>query len=100
MEIERERQNQALLEAMNRRALLQLHLQQTVEGLSVAAITYYAAGLVGYLAKAAKAAGVAVNPDVAVGVAVVPLALSVAWFTHRLRSRVNGGLEQAGAPQR
>ena len=36
---------------MDRRAKLQLRLQQTVEGLSVAAICYYVAGLVGYGAK-------------------------------------------------
>ena len=36
----RERQNQALQESMDRGSKLQLRLQQTVEGLSVAAITY------------------------------------------------------------
>ena len=40
----RERQNQALLESMNRRVRLQLRLQSTVEGLSVAAVTYYVVG--------------------------------------------------------
>ena len=49
VDIARERQNQALLASMNRRARLQLRLQQTVEGLSVAAIVYYMAGLVGYV---------------------------------------------------
>ena len=38
--IARERQNQSLLASMDRRAKLQLRLQQTVEGLSVAAIAY------------------------------------------------------------
>lgn len=70
VEIARERQNQALLASMERRALLQLRLQQTVEWLSVAAVTYYAASLVGYAGKAAKAAGMPVNPDIAVGVAI------------------------------
>ena len=36
---------------MNNRARLQLRLQQTVEGLSVAAVSYYVVGLIGYLAK-------------------------------------------------
>ena len=53
-----EQQNQGVLASMNRRAKLQLRLQQTVEGLSVAAITYYITGLVGYAVKAMKAAGV------------------------------------------
>jgi uncharacterized membrane-anchored protein len=47
VEIAREKQNQALLESMEARARLQLRLQETVEGLSIAAITYYGAGLVG-----------------------------------------------------
>ncbi|GIX26846.1 MAG: hypothetical protein KatS3mg123_0727 [Burkholderiales bacterium] len=41
-------QNRDLLRSMNRRAQLQLRLQQTVEGLSVVAISYYAIGLLGY----------------------------------------------------
>ena len=55
--ISRERQNQDLLKSMNRRAQLQLRLQQTVEGLSIAAMTYYVVGLVGYAAKGIKALG-------------------------------------------
>ena len=43
--VSRERQNQTLLQSMDRRADLQLRLQQTVEGLSVAAIAYYIVGL-------------------------------------------------------
>jgi len=38
-------------------------LQQTVEGLSVAAITYYATGLVGYAAKGLHSLGLRVPPD-------------------------------------
>lgn len=70
VDIARERQNQALLASMDRRAKLQLRLQQTVEGLSVAAIVYYVAGLVGYLAKGAKAAGLGLSPDLLVGIAL------------------------------
>lgn len=57
VDVKREAQNQALLAAMNRRSELQLHLQQTVEGLSVAAITYYAVSLIGYLVKALQHIG-------------------------------------------
>lgn len=80
----RERQNQAVLEAMNRRSEIQLRLQQTVEGLSVAAITYYVAGLVGYVAKSFKAAGLRVDPDLAVGIAVPIVAALVALGMHRV----------------
>jgi len=88
VEVALERQNQSLLESMNRRARLQLRLQQTVEGLSIAAITYYAAGLVGYLAKAAKSLGVALDADLAVAVAI-PLIAGALWLALR---RIRGGL--------
>lgn len=44
-----ERQNQALLDSMNARAEQQLRLQETVEGLSVVAISYYAVSLLAYV---------------------------------------------------
>jgi uncharacterized membrane-anchored protein len=89
VEIAREKQNQALLASMDRRAKLQLRLQQTVEGLSIAAITYYVVGLVGYAAKALKAAGVHVEPDIAVGVAIPVVAALVALALHRVRRRLH-----------
>ena len=79
---------------MNRRARLQLRLQQTVEGLSIAAITYYVAGLVGYLAKSAKALGVPVEPELAVGIAI-PLVAAALWFALR---RIRRGLDHGSAP--
>ena len=82
VEITRERQNQALLSSMDSRAKMQLRLQQTVEGLSIAAIVYYLAGLTGYLAKALKAAGLKIDPDLAVGVST-PLLLLGVWFAVR-----------------
>ena len=93
VEVALERQNQSLLESMNRRARLQLRLQQTVEGLSIAAITYYAAGLTGYLAKAAKSLGVPVDADVAVAVAIPLIALGL-WLALR---RIRRGIDDAPA---
>ena len=92
VEIARERQNQALLASMERRAGLQLRLQQTVEWLSVAAVTYYGASLVGYVAKALKAAGAPVNPDMAVGISIPVLGVLVALALHfaRMRLRTRG----------
>jgi uncharacterized membrane-anchored protein len=86
--IEREHQNQALLASMDRRAKLQLRLQQTVEGLSIAAIVYYVAGLIGYLAKAAKGAGARIDPDVAVGVSIPLVAAVMLWSLRRMRRRL------------
>lgn len=45
-----EEQNQLQLASLDRRAKMQLRLQETVEGLSIIAVTYYGAGLVHYLA--------------------------------------------------
>lgn len=89
VDIARERQNQALLASMDRRAKLQLRLQQTVEGLSVAAIVYYVAGLLGYLAKAGKAGGLHVEPDLLVGLAIPIVALVVIWSLRRARHRLH-----------
>ena len=89
VDIARERQNQALLASMDRRAKQQLRLQQTVEGLSVAAIVYYVAGLLGYGAKALHAAGLRVNPDLVVGLAIPVVAAVVFWAVRRARRRLH-----------
>jgi len=88
VDIEREQQNLQLLAQMNRRAKLQLRLQQTVEGLSVAAITYYAVGLIGYLAKAAKSLGLHVDPDLAMGLSIPIVAVLVALGVRHIRKAV------------
>jgi len=89
VDITRERQNQALLASMDRRALLQLRLQQTVEGLSVAAIVYYAAGLVGYLAKAGIAGGLPLQTDLAVGISIPIVAVLAILGIRRVRRSLN-----------
>ncbi|HIL93939.1 MAG TPA: DUF3422 family protein [Cycloclasticus sp.] len=77
-----ESQNQDVLNSMNKRAKLQLRLQETVEGLSIAAITYYIVGLMSYLGKALKAIGLAVNIDLFVG-ATIPVVMLSVWFAVR-----------------
>jgi uncharacterized membrane-anchored protein len=85
VDVDLERQNSSLLHAMNERARTQLRLQQTVEGLSVAAITYYVAGLANLIFKGVHAAGVPLDPTIATA-AFVPLALlGVAWTVRRIR---------------
>lgn len=79
VDLTRERQNQALLESMNRRARMQLRMQATLEGLSVAAVTYYACGLVGHAAEALLTAGVHVRPEMATGISI-PIVGLVAWI--------------------
>ena len=95
VEIEREAQNQLLLGAMNRRAKLQLRLQQTVEGLSVVAISYYAIAVLGYVFKAAEAAGLNLNPDLASGLAAVPVVIGVTLAVRRIRRSVGGAAHES-----
>jgi len=86
--IVRERQNQELLASMDRRARLQLRLQETVEGLSVAAITYYVVGLVAYAAKALQATGAGIDVDVTVGVSIPVVLVLVALGVRFIRRRL------------
>lgn len=82
VDVELERQNRDLLRSMDRRARLQLRLQQTVEGLSVAAISYYVVGLIGYLAKGAKPFGIDI-PTELVTAAAVPVVVLALWLVVR-----------------
>jgi uncharacterized membrane-anchored protein len=83
VDVEVEQQNRNLLKSMNERTRLQLRLQATVEGLSVAAISYYVVGLFGYLVKAAQEAGVLrIEPSYATA-AFVPLAVLGLWLLVR-----------------
>lgn len=87
VDIELERQNQEVLSQMNRRAKLQLRLQETVEGLSVVVLTYYGSQLVQYLAKGTKELH-HLNPDVITAVSIPLIAGLVAWGTHRMRRKL------------
>ena len=86
VDVELESQNRDLLEAMNRRARQQLRLQQTVEGLSVAAVSYYVVGLVGYLVKGGEKAGLPINPVLATALAVPVVIMIVSLIVRRIRA--------------
>jgi uncharacterized membrane-anchored protein len=88
VDVTRERQNQQVLESMNRRAEAQLRLQQTVEGLSAAAITYYVVGLVGYAAKGAKALGWNVDVELAMALSIPLVALAALLGVRHVRKVV------------
>ena len=75
-----ETQNQQLLEKLTRGQELQLRLQSTVEGLSIAAISYYVINLLLYMAKALKAAGLPIHPELVTG-ALIPVVLLAVWRT-------------------
>jgi uncharacterized membrane-anchored protein len=97
VDIALEQQNRDLLTTMNERARMQLRLQQTVEGLSVAAISYYLVGLVGYLLKGAHDAGFKLNVELATAVSVPVVVLLVTLVVWRIRKRYDERSGKAGA---
>ncbi|SME94724.1 Uncharacterized membrane-anchored protein [Tistlia consotensis] len=95
VDIHLEAQNRDLLRSMDRRARLQLMLQETVEGLSVAAITYYGVGLVHYLAEGLEAGGLHLPTSLVTGIAV-PVVAGLCWIgLRRVRRQL---AERAGSP--
>jgi uncharacterized membrane-anchored protein len=93
VEIEQQENSQALLDAMNRRQKAQMLMQTAVEGLSVAAVTYYGAGLVGYVAKGANSAGLRIAPDLAVAISIPLIALAVWMAIRRLHVRAQAAAD-------
>ncbi len=100
VDVEVERQNRDLLASMNNRARLQLRLQQTVEGLSVAAVSYYVVGLVGYLVKGSAIFGESIKPELVTAVSVPFVVLAVWWLVRRIRrSHQDEGAKQSAPHQ-
>ena len=75
----RKSRNRDLLASMNRRARQQLRLQQTVEGLSVAAVSYYVVGLVAYLVHSYPMLPPWLPPETVIGLSV-PLVVLGMWL--------------------
>ena len=90
VDIATEEQNRMLLEKLTKGQDLQLRLQSTVEGLSIAAISYYVVSLVLYGAKALNSSGVPIHPEMTAG-ASIPLVLWVVWRTIR---KIHAKLQQ------
>ena len=90
VEIETQQSSQALLASMNQRQDLQLKLQATVEGLSVAAITYYIIGLVSYLAKGAQHLGWPLSAETTSATAIPFVAFGVWWSIRRMHRKLVG----------
>ena len=81
---------------MNRRARLQLRLQETVEGLSVVAFTYYASQLVHYLAKGASTILPWLSPELTTAVSIPLIAGVSVLGIHRMRSRLRAEEDAGG----
>ena len=90
-----QRQNRDLLKSMDERAKHQLRLQQMVERLSIAAVTYYGVGLVGYVATSLPIAewGLSLTDIKAVSVPVI--AFSVWAAIRRVKDVVTGAADRS-----
>jgi uncharacterized membrane-anchored protein len=88
-DVRRELQNQALLAAMNRRSWLQLRLQQTVEGLSLAAITFAGVSLIGIVGDALYKRGLSPFDSGSLEALALPFVAAAVYFgTRPLRDAV------------
>lgn len=72
-----------LLEGMDQTARSQLGLQHAVEGLSVAAISYYVLSLTGAGLKALHAVHLPLDPELLEGILIIPVVLLVLRATRR-----------------
>lgn len=89
VDVDRQKQNQAVLESMDKRAALQLRLQKTVEGLSVVAISYYAVNLAVYLV-APLAEGAGLSETMLTALVALPVVLAVWLVVRRIRKSMDG----------
>ncbi|MCJ8301011.1 MAG: DUF3422 domain-containing protein, partial [Pseudomonadales bacterium] len=90
VELSIQEQNQQLLTSMDRRSRIQLMMQHTVEGLSVAAISYYSIGLIKYIIEATGTGQLPLSKPQLVGWSV-PVIIGVVWFfTRRVHRRFKG----------
>jgi len=91
--VQQQAQNIRELEALQANAKTQLLLQESVEGLSVVAITYYTTGVLGYVVKGASKMGV-LPPDlpaeVFLGMSVPIIGIAVYVGLHQMKASVLG----------
>jgi uncharacterized membrane-anchored protein len=88
VDIALESQNQQLLRSMEQRAKQQLRLQETVEGFSVVAISYYLIGIAAKLIDGLGAYAQGIDTKL-LGIISIPLVVAAVWFAvRRLRRRI------------
>jgi uncharacterized membrane-anchored protein len=90
VEVSTEAQSQDLLREIRRGQAVQLRLQETVEGLSIAAISYYVVGLWGYGVKGLKAAGLHLDVELAMAASIPVVVFGVWWALHRVKRHLRG----------
>mgnify|MGYP003335162563 CR=1 FL=1 len=92
VDIATENQNHQLLAKLTHGQELQLSLQTTVEGLSIAAISYYMVSLILYVGKALKLAGLPIQPELLAG-GMIPVIMFGVWkATQRIHAKLHGQL--------
>lgn len=89
VDVERQQQNNEILSSLNRRVQNQLRLQATVEGISVAAVTYYVVGLIDSLAQSLASRGLPVDPSLVMIFSIPLVAAGVFYMVRRVRSRID-----------
>lgn len=94
VDIASEAHNQALLKKLTQGQEMQLRLQSTVEGLSIAAISYYVVSLLLYGGKALKQLGVPLHPELLAGVSI-PLVL---WGGYQTVRRIHARIHKSDGP--
>lgn len=85
VDITMEGQTRDLLQSMDKRAHMQLRLQETVEGLSVVVLSYYLIGITSYGFKALKSSGLNINIDIATGISIPLVFTAVFMAVRRIR---------------
>jgi uncharacterized membrane-anchored protein len=88
VEIEQQEHHKALLSTMTDRQLSQLRLQATVEGLSAVAISYYAAGIVGYVTKALMPYGWPLSVEVTTALFIPCVFIAVVFGMRRIKKSI------------
>jgi uncharacterized membrane-anchored protein len=86
--LEQAQDQNELLQTINNRQGAQLLLQSTVEGLSVAAITYYGSGIVSHLAKAMVRYGWPLTVEQTVAITIPLIAITTWLGLRRMHKRV------------
>ncbi|UZD91854.1 DUF3422 family protein [Cognatishimia activa] len=88
VDVSRSAQNQSLLESMDRRADMALRLQETVEGLSVVAISYYAVSLAGYLFYPLTSA-LGLSKGMLLAMLTLPVVAMVWFMVRKIKARMH-----------
>lgn len=88
VDVARSAQSQKLLASMDRRADLALRLQETVEGLSVVAISYYAVSLAGYLFYPVTEA-FGLSKGMLLSILTLPVVAAVWFMVRQIKARMH-----------